>query len=217
MSEVNIFLIPESILPVEVAMGSPVASVVANIFMEDLEERALRSAGSVKPRLWKRYVDDVFAISKKLHTKSLLAHVNSIDEQIVFTMEREEDCKLPFLDVSVHRGEGGSLRRSVYRKPTHTDQLLQFNSHHATSAKSAVVHSLVNRLDTHFADDDIEGKEAEQDHIVEVLSVNGYPERFVRHVMQRKERGSDAEFMSEQKDDLSAKNMGQQSKKGMDR
>ena len=93
---------------------------------------------------------------------------------------------------------------------------MKFKSHHATSAKSPVVHSLVNRLDTHFADDDIEGKEAERDHIVEVLSVNGCPERFVRHVMQRKERGSDAEYMSEQ-DYLSAKNMGQQSEKGMDR
>ena len=80
----------------------------------------MQSASSVKPRLWKRYVDDVFAISKKVHTKSLLAHVNSIDEQIVFTIEREEDGKLPFLDVSVQRGGGGSLRTLVYRKPTHT-------------------------------------------------------------------------------------------------
>ena len=93
--------------------------------MEDLEERALRSAGSVKPRLWKRYVDDVFAISKKVHTNSLLEHVNSIDEKIVFTIEREEDWKLPFLDVSVRHEDGGFLRTSVYCKPAHTDQLLK--------------------------------------------------------------------------------------------
>ena len=31
--------------------------------------------------------------------------------------------------------------------------------------KSAVVHSLVNRLGTHFAEDDYEGKEAEKDYI----------------------------------------------------
>ena len=71
-----------------------------------------------------------------------------------------------------------------------------------------MVHSLVNQLDTHFADDDIEGKEAEQDHIVEILSENGYPESFVRQVMQRKERWSDTECMSEQKEDSIAKNMG---------
>ena len=36
-----------------VAMGSPVSSVVANIFMECLEERALRNAVQWQPRLWR--------------------------------------------------------------------------------------------------------------------------------------------------------------------
>ena len=148
--------------------------------MEDLEQRALRTAGPVKPRLWKRYVDDVFSILKKVCTEGLLAHVNSIDDQITFTIEREVNGKLPFLDVSVRREDGGLLRTSVYRKPTHTDQLLKFDSHHATSVKSAVVHSLVNRLGTHFVEDDYEGKEAENDYINDVLSANGYPNGFVR-------------------------------------
>ncbi|XP_037299336.1 uncharacterized protein LOC119190756 [Manduca sexta] len=41
-----------------VAMGSPIAPVVANIFMEWFEERAL-STTEDKPRFWWRYVDDV--------------------------------------------------------------------------------------------------------------------------------------------------------------
>ena len=36
-----------------VAMGSPVSSVVANIFMIDFERKALASAISFEPRLWK--------------------------------------------------------------------------------------------------------------------------------------------------------------------
>ena len=57
--------------------------------MEDLEQSALWTAGPVKPQLWKRYVDDVFSIWK-MSTEGLLAHVNSIDDQITFTIEREE-------------------------------------------------------------------------------------------------------------------------------
>ena len=43
------------------AMGSPLSPVVANLFMEAFEERALESA-TLKPRLWVRYVDDTFVL-----------------------------------------------------------------------------------------------------------------------------------------------------------
>ena len=115
-----------------------------------------------------------------------------------FTIEKEVNGKLPFLDVSVRREDGGLLRTSVYREPTDTDQLLKFDSHHPTSVKSAVVHSLVNRLGTHFMEDDFEGKEAEKDYINDVLSANGYPDGFVRHVMQSKGRKSGVEDKREQ-------------------
>ena len=46
-------------------MGSPVSSVVANLFTEDFEERAMAEAGNLRPSSWDRYVDDVFSICKK--------------------------------------------------------------------------------------------------------------------------------------------------------
>ncbi|MCY6488407.1 reverse transcriptase domain-containing protein, partial [Actinobacillus pleuropneumoniae] len=44
-----------------VAMGSPLSPVVANLFMEDFESKALNSA-RLLPKLWKRYVDDTNVI-----------------------------------------------------------------------------------------------------------------------------------------------------------
>ena len=46
-------------------MGSPVSSVVANLFMQQLEERALAPPAQVTPKIWRRYVDDVFSIVRK--------------------------------------------------------------------------------------------------------------------------------------------------------
>ena len=41
-------------------MGSPVSAVIANLVMEDVEQRALASS-PVKPLFWKRYVDGVIS------------------------------------------------------------------------------------------------------------------------------------------------------------
>ena len=48
------------------AMGSPVSVVVANLYMEALEQEAMATAPPhIRPRIWLRYVDDVFEVVKK--------------------------------------------------------------------------------------------------------------------------------------------------------
>ena len=56
------------------AMGSPVSSVVANLYMEFFEELALSTAPT-RPRLWKRYVDDTFCVVKRGSEGVLLTHL----------------------------------------------------------------------------------------------------------------------------------------------
>ena len=103
------------------AMGSPVSPVIANIYMESFEDRALSSAVN-QPRWWKRYVDDTFVIMKKEHKDEFLLHINSVDQSIQFTTEEaREDGSMPFLDMMVTPQEDGTLTTKVYRKPTHTE------------------------------------------------------------------------------------------------
>ena len=101
------------------AMGSPVSAVIANLVMEDIEHRALTTA-PVNPSFWKRFVDDVISAVSQDEIVVLLQHLNSIEPSIQFTVERETDGKLPFLDTRVQRTTDGRLETVVYRKPTNT-------------------------------------------------------------------------------------------------
>lgn len=154
-----------------VAMGSPVAPVLANIWMEHFESSLDFTTHGVK--LWKRYVDDVFCIMKgsKQEVDQLTMHLNSIHPKIRFTHEMEEERMLAFLDVKVMVKSDGSLAHSVYRKPTHTDRYLNAASHHHPLHLQSVVSSLTNRAHDLCDPEHLEGELA---HVQEVLKRNGY-------------------------------------------
>ena len=94
-------------------------------------------------------MDDTFTIIYTAHKESFLQHLNSIDDHIQFTSEDQRpDGSMPFLDILVIPEQDGSLSTTVYRKPTHTDLYLQWDSHHTVSAKYSVVGTLYNRAET---------------------------------------------------------------------
>ena len=139
------------------------------------EELALETAPT-RPRLWKRYVDDTFCILRKGSSEELLHHLNGVRPTIKFTVEREEDRTLPFLDMLLRRKEDGSLDVSIYRKPMHMDRYLHFDSTHV---KRGVVRCLHDRAREIISTQDNLQKEV--DHLARVLKQNGYPANFIRN------------------------------------
>ena len=97
------------------AMGSPVSPIVANLYMEYLEQKSLSTAPH-PPKFWGRYVDDTFVIHKEANKQGFLQHINSVDPAIRFTVEdNKEDGSIPFLDTVVKPEADGSLSITVYR------------------------------------------------------------------------------------------------------
>jgi len=87
--------------------------------------------------------------------------------------EVEQDGKLPFLDILLKRMDSGDLKLCIYRKPTHTDQYLNFSSHHPVEHKLSVVRTLFERSQqlVTVSQDKIQ----EDAHIEEALRACGYP------------------------------------------
>jgi hypothetical protein len=163
------------------AMGSPVSPLVANVYMEDFEARALSSSPS-PPSMWLRYVDDTFVQLKEDEFDSFTQHINGIDPNIKFTSEKEEEGKLAFLDVLIHVQDDGSIKTTVYRKATHTDQYLNGLSHHPLEHKRSVARSLLNRADNIISKE--EDRVCEKEHVKNVLEVNDF-DAWMMHIPRK--------------------------------
>ena len=137
-----------------------------------------------KPKIWKRYVDDTFIILDRDRVDSFLQHLNSQHPTIHFTMETENDNKIAFLDASVSREPDGRLTTSVYRKPTHTDQYLAYDSHHPQSVKRSIVKCLHDQAKCLVTKPSVIS--AEKKHLSSVLVSNGYPSSFVQKISKER-------------------------------
>ena len=166
-------------------MGSPVSLIVANLYTESFEHRALTFA--VNPcRLWKRNVDDTFVILQQSQKEDFLQDINSADPSINFTTkETRHDGSMPFLDTLITPQKDGTLTTSVYRKPTHTDLYLQWDSHHNLACKYSVINTFTHRAKAGFSNSKL--LERELKHFQEVLTKCKYPKWAMDKVLQKQE------------------------------
>ena len=154
-------------------MGSPISPIVANLYLEDLETKAIQSAQN-PPSFWRRFVDDTLTIMKSSQVESFLNHLNSIDHHIQFTKEESRpDGSMPFLDILITPKEDGSLSTTVYRKPTHTDLYLQWDSNHTITSKYSVAGTLHHRAQVIFSSPEL--LQQEEKHLYQALTRCNYP------------------------------------------
>ena len=121
--------------------------------MEDFEATALAQYltgdNNISPRqdilFWLRKADDTLVAVHNDHIQSLHDYLNSIHPDIKWTKDIEENGRIAMLDVTIIHNPDGSLHFDVYRKPTHTNQYIPFDSHQPLSHKLATIHSLTRR------------------------------------------------------------------------
>ncbi len=69
-------------------MDSPLSPVVANIFMENFANRAITTFRR-PPKIWKRYVDNIFVILSKYAALSYLVRNKNITEATLLKVSHD--------------------------------------------------------------------------------------------------------------------------------
>ena len=97
-----------------------------------------------------------------------------MDQHTQFTCEEQrKDGSIPFLDTLVMPNEDGSLSSTVYRRPTHTDLYLHWDSHHTLPSKYSVIGTLDHRVKTICSNPQL--LKQEEDHLYRGLTRCKYP------------------------------------------
>jgi len=133
------------------AMGAPNSSIFSEIYPQSLENQEIHqllNKNNIKGYF--RYVDDILIIYDKntstIH--DITEDFNNITPELKFTLEREMDHQINYLDITIQRKQSG-FSTNIYRKPTTTDSIIPNDSCHPTSHKMAAIHYLYNRMNTY--------------------------------------------------------------------
>ena len=127
-------------------MGNHLAPAMANIFLCNLEKQIFDNCPQIfRPSFYGRYLDDTFAIFSSEHeANQFFNFINSAHPNIKFTMEKEHNNGLPFLDL-LTQYRGSKLHSFIYRKPTFTGLALNFFSYWSMKHKINSIKTLIHR------------------------------------------------------------------------
>lgn len=165
-----------------VAMGNPLGPTLANFFLAHLETSKLDKFPGSKPKLYLRYVDDIFAVfEREEHIKPYFDFLNQLHGNLTFTMELGTRL-LPFLNVEIEVN-GNDFDSWVYRKKTHTGVLLNFSAVVPEGWKSGLVMCLLHQAKTICSNDFYFKREVLK--LKEMFVLNGYPKAFFDKAFQK--------------------------------
>ena len=168
-------------------MGCNLSPVLGDALVSRIFEQAI-SGFKYKNNLkiCRYYVDDSFIIINSRYVDSFYNYINDIGKSlgnIKFTIEKESNNSLSFLDVKLTRFDN-KIETSVYRKPTHSSRYLNFKSHSSLQNKIGVINNLITRSfkissKQESIDDDV-------NFVHKSLQLNNFPENFISsHINKR--------------------------------
>ena len=166
------------------AMGNPLAPALANVFLCHIEDLIFSTCpDSYKPKFYRRYLDDTFAVfDSETQATNFFQFINSIHKNLSFTIEKQVDRKLPFLDLCV-ANSGGVFQTSVFRKPSFTGLGLSFFSFCPYIFKINALKTLLHRA--HHLSSNYSLFNDEMCYLKTFFENNGYPLKLFDSILRK--------------------------------
>ena len=125
-------------------MGSPMVPILANIFMGFYESKWLNEYNLSKTKFYLRYVYDILAaFEKEQDSLNFLNFLKNKHPNIKFTLEKQVNLSIAFLDVFISGIDNQTLTLQTYHKSPYTGLLLNFNSFTSFSYKISLIKCLI--------------------------------------------------------------------------
>lgn len=165
-------------------MGSPLSGILANIFLNNIEKNNILNANNKYKNniiYWHRYVDDILVLfdGTERQLTQLHNYINTIHHNIKFTMEKESNKTINFLDISIQNKDQQHIFK-IYRKPTQTDHTIHNSSNHPYQHKLAAYNHMINRLNNiPMSKEDYKN---ELNIIISIAQNNGYTEKLIHKI-----------------------------------
>ncbi|CAF4296389.1 unnamed protein product [Rotaria sp. Silwood2] len=169
-----------------VSMGSPLASLLAEIFLQEFEKKNSSVFEKLGIIYWKRYVDDTFVLlNPEFCAEKVCTELSKLHPSVKFTSQEEDAVthKLSFLDVRIQRQEGKGFQTRIYRKPSFTGLITKWNSFVPKTYKYNSISTMVFRAIQICSS--YKALHAELQIIRKISKKNGYPTNFVESIIKR--------------------------------
>ena len=166
-------------------MGSPISPILADLFMDNIENIIFNSILCNNLLFWYRYVDDILGCFVGSTRQLDIFHkfINSIHPKIKFKIENERDASINFSDLTITRKQN-NFEYSIYRKPTHTNITIPADSNHPTSQKLSAYNSMIHRaFSVPLSTDDFN---KEINIIKDIATSNGYSHKMINQMLEKK-------------------------------
>ena len=152
-------------------MGSSLSPALADLVLEKLISSTMAIVED-SVSFMSRYVDDLLLIIQEDQVDNVLAQFNSFHPNVQFTIERELDKKLNFLELTICRNNDNTLTTTWFRKTTASLRYMNFYSNHSLAQKISIIRMLGKRLQLFCGSDTME---RERDEVFRILKNNDYP------------------------------------------